>query len=65
MKYDLEFKLARVIEYSNNQHVYCPEGVDRKNFMIHVREWTYTFNEKGIDGLKHKIIVNHGQQKKS
>ena len=53
MKYNYEFKLTRVQEYINKKKVYCPSGIDRENFMNHVRNWVYIYQHKGEEGLKH------------
>ena len=54
MKYDLEFKLARVNEYLNKETVYCPPGLSRTSFMTKVKDWVYILDKKGIEGLKHQ-----------
>ena len=54
MKYSLEFKLECVNKYKNGDFIILPSGLrSRVSFMTHVRTWTKTYDDLGIDGLKH------------
>ena len=54
MKYSWEFKLECINKYKNSDFIILPSGLrSRKSFMTHVRTWTKTYDDLGIDGLKH------------
>ena len=54
MKYSLEFKLECVNKYKNGDFIILPSGLrSRESFMGHVRTWSKTYDDLGIDGLKH------------
>ena len=54
MKYSLEFKLECVNKYKNGDFIILPSGLKSRNsFMTIVRTWVKTYDDLGIDGLKH------------
>lgn len=54
MKYSWEFKLECVNKYKNGEYINIPGPPDfHHNFMNHVRDWVATYDDLGIDGLKH------------
>ena len=53
MKYDLNFKLDCVLKYKKGRRDFVPVGINRNTFLSHVRNWAKTFDDLGIDGLKH------------
>lgn len=53
MKYDLDFKLDCVLKYKEGRRDFVPVGISRGTFLAHVRAWVKTFNDLGVDGLKH------------
>lgn len=54
MKYSLEFKLECVNKYKNGDFIILPSGLrSRDSFMAHVRTWAKTYDDLGVDGLKH------------
>ena len=53
MKYSWEYKLECVNKYKNGRHIEHPIGKSRNSFMTHVREWVKSYDDLGIDGLKH------------
>ncbi len=53
MKYDLKFKLDCVLKYKKGRRDFVPIGIDRTSFLSQVRSWAKSFDELGIDGLKH------------
>ena len=54
MKYSLEFKLECVNKYKNGDFIILPPGLrSRDSFMAHIRTWVKTYDDLGIDGLKH------------
>ena len=54
MKYSWEFKLDCVNKYKNDEYIRLPVGLrSRDCFMAHVRAWVQTYNDLGIEGLKH------------
>ena len=54
MKYTFEFKLECINKYKNGDFIILPSGLrSRVSFMTHVRTWTKTYDDLGIDGLKH------------
>lgn len=55
MKYSWEYKLECVIKYKNGRHIEHPIGKSRSSFMAHVREWVKSYDDLGIDGLKHSL----------
>ena len=56
MRYSWEFKLECVSKYKNGRFIIVPEKVkSRESFLAHVREWAKSYDELGIDGLKHSL----------
>ena len=54
MKYSWEFKLECVNKYKNGEHINISGSPGfHNNFMNHVRDWVATYDDLGIDGLKH------------
>ena len=53
MKYDLNFKLDCVGKYKEGRRDFVPSGITRRSFLNHACSWVKTFDELGIDGLKH------------
>ena len=53
MKYSWEYKLECVNKYKNGRHIEHPIGKSRNSFMTHVRYWVKSYDDLGIDGLKH------------
>lgn len=54
MKYSWEFKLECVNKYKNGEYINISGSPGfRHNFMNHVRDWVATYDELGVDGLKH------------
>lgn len=55
MKYSWEFKLECVDKYKNGEYIVTPGKTrnQHKSFMDHVRDWVATYDDLGIDGLKH------------
>lgn len=54
MKYSWEFKLGCVNKYKNGERINTSGSPGfHHNFMNHVRDWVATFDELGVDGLKH------------
>jgi transposase-like protein len=54
MKYSWEFKLGCVNKYKNGEHINTSGSPGfHHNFMNHVRDWVATYDELGVDGLKH------------
>ena len=54
MKYSWEFKLECVNKYKNGEYINIPGSPGfHHNFMNHVRDWVATYDELGVDGLKH------------
>ena len=54
MKYSWEFKLECINKYKNGDFIILPSGLrSRDSFMTHVRTWAKTYDDLGIDGLKH------------
>jgi transposase-like protein len=54
MKYSWEFKLECVNKYKNGEYIDHPgTSEQRKSFIRHVRIWTKTYDDLGVDGLKH------------
>ena len=54
MKYSWEFKLECVNKYKNGEYINISGSPSfHHNFMIRVRDWAATYDELGIDGLKH------------
>ena len=54
MKYSWEFKLECVNKYKNGEYINISGSPSfRKSFMNHVRDWVATYDELGVDGLKH------------
>ena len=54
MKYSWEFKLECVNKYKKGEYIKHPgTSEQRKNFMNHVRIWVKTYDDLGVDGLKH------------
>ena len=53
MKYSWEHKLECVNKYKNGRHIEHPIGKSRNSFMTHVREWVKSYDDLGIDDLKH------------
>ncbi len=54
MKYSWEFKLECVNKYKNCEYINIPGSPGfHHTFMKHVREWVATYDELGVDGLKH------------
>lgn len=56
MKYDLNFKLDCVLKYKKGRRDFVPVGKNRTTFLSHVRNWAKTFDDLGIDGLKHSSL---------
>ena len=54
MKYSWEFKLECVNKYKNGEYINISGSPGfQHNFMNHVRNWVATYDDLGIDGLKH------------
>lgn len=53
MKYDWKFKLDCVIKYKKGRRDFVPKGIDHRSFLSHVRAWMKSYDDLGIDGLKH------------
>lgn len=53
MKYDWKFKLDCVLKYKKGIRDFVPVGIRRDSFLSHVREWAKTFDDLGIEGLRH------------
>lgn len=53
MKYDWKFKLDCVLKYKKGRRDFVPLGIDRSSFLSHVRSWAKSFDDLGVDGLKH------------
>ena len=53
MKYDLNFKLDCVGRYKEGRRDFIPPTISRCSFLSQVCSWVKTFDELGIDGLKH------------
>lgn len=54
MKYSWEFKLECVNKYKKGEYIKHPGSSEqRKSFMNHVRIWVKTYDDLGVDGLKH------------
>ena len=53
MKYSWEYKLECVNKYKNGRHIEHPIGKSRNSFMTHVRDWVKSYDDLGIDDLKH------------
>lgn len=53
MKYDWKFKLDCVLKYKEGRRDFVPPGLDRRGFLAHVRAWSKTFDDLGVNGLKH------------
>ena len=54
MKYSWEFKLECVNKYKNGEHINISGSPGfHHSFMKHVRDWVATYEELGVDGLKH------------
>ena len=53
MKYDWKFKLDCVLKYKEGRRDFVPAGIGRDSFLAHVRAWVKTFDDLGVDGLKH------------
>lgn len=53
MKYDLNFKLEFVCNYKERKRDFVPSGIYRSSFPSRVCSWMKTFNDLGIDRLKH------------
>ena len=57
MKYSWKFKLECVNKFKNGEHITYPGSSEqRHHFMYHVRVWAKTYDDLGIDGLKHSSI---------
>ena len=56
MKYTVEFKLECVEKHKKGVQVNCPDGINKKSFMDHVRSWEKAYDDLGIDGLTHKSL---------
>ena len=54
MKYSWEFKLECVNKYKKGEYINHPGTPNqRDSFMSHVRIWAKTYDDLGVDGLKH------------
>lgn len=53
MKYDWKFKLDCVLKYKKGIRDFVPNGISRRGFLSHVYEWVKSFDDLGIEGLKH------------
>lgn len=54
MKYSWEFKLECVNKYKNGEYINISGSPGfHRSFMCHVRAWVVTYDELGVDGLKH------------
>lgn len=54
MKYSWEFKLECVNKYKNGEYIDISGSPGFHHiFMNHVRDWVATYDDLGIDGLKH------------
>lgn len=53
MKYDWKFKLDCVLKYKKGRRDFVPININRTTFLNHVRSWVKSFDDLGIDGLKH------------
>ena len=60
MKYSWEFKLECVNKYKKGEYITYP-GTPRQHdsFMQHVRKWEKSYDDLGIDGLKHSPTNKH------
>lgn len=57
MKYSWEFKLECVNKYKNGEYINISGSPSfHRGFMNHVRDWVATYEELGVDGLKHSPI---------
>ena len=54
MKYDWRFKLDCVRKYKEGRRDFAPPGICRGTFFKHVRFWVKSYDDLGIDGLKHR-----------
>ena len=54
MKYSWEFKLECVNKYKNGEYINISGSPDfHHNFMKHVKTWVKTYDDLGVEGLKH------------
>ena len=54
MKYSWEFKLECNNKYKKGEYIKHPGTSEQRiSFMNHVRIWTKTYDDLGVDGLKH------------
>ena len=53
MKYDLKFKLDCVLKYKEGRRDFVPKGISRGSFLTNVRAWVKSYDDLGVDGLKH------------
>lgn len=53
MKYDWKFKLDCVLKYKEGKRDFVPIGIKRDSFLPHVVAWVKTFDDLGVNGLKH------------
>ena len=54
MKYSWKFKLKCVSKYKNGEYINISRSLGfHHNFMNHVKNWATTYDELGVDGLKH------------
>lgn len=63
MKYDWKFKLDCVLKYKEGRRDFVPIGISRCSFLNHVRLWVKSFDDLGLDGLKHKSFAKEWTQK--
>jgi len=54
MKYDWKFKLKCILKYKEGYRNFVLAETNRHNFLNHVRNWVQTYDDLGIEGLKHK-----------
>ena len=54
MKYDWKFKLDCVRKYKEGRRDFAPPGIVRGSFLKHVGFWVRSYDDLGIDGLKHR-----------
>ena len=53
MKYDWKFKLDCVLKYKEGKRDFVPVGICRRTFLSHVYTWSKSFDDLGVEGLKH------------
>ena len=57
MRYSWEFKLECVNKYKNGQYIETPQDCrSRRGFLTHIYAWVRSYDDLGIDGLKHSLF---------